>query len=326
MPDFQAFWRRRGLFNILLLPPAAVFAALSAVRRRLHTRRQRTRSALPPVIIVGNIVVGGSGKTPVVINLAEQLAAHGFRPGIISRGYGGRTRSSTLLVQDDTDWRDCGDEPLLIRRRTRLPVCVARKRRLAAKRLAQDGCDVLISDDGLQHYALPRTVEICVTDGNYRFGNGWRLPAGPLRESPARAEQCDFHLLVNGTPGDNTDKTITIKKTVRGISPLTEPYMLCPPDFAAGKNVAALAGIARPQDFFTAVEQYGITIRQKIMLPDHAHTALNRIDADIIIMSEKDAVKYSTTDKRLFILMIDCPLPRALVTSIRAHLHSGEQL
>ena len=322
MLDFQTFWRRRGLCNILLLPLAAVFTLFSALRRFILTRLPPP--ALPPVIVVGNITVGGSGKTPVTIHLAEQLAANGYSPGIISRGYGGCYRSDTLLVEEDTDWRDCGDEPLLLRRRTQLPVCVARKRPLAAKRLAQAGCDVLISDDGLQHYQLPRAIELCITDGDYRFGNGWRLPAGPLREGPERAEQCDFHLLVTrhtrqSKPGLN--KATVIKKTVRGISPLADAQTAYPPDFFTGKNIAALAGIARPQDFFTTLEQYGIVIRQKIMLSDHAYTDIARIKADIIIMSEKDAVKYPTDDKRLFMLTIDCPLPRTLVTTIRTRLH-----
>ena len=315
MLNFQTFWQRRGLFNILLLPLAALFAAVAAIRRR-YMLEKNTPAALPPVIIVGSIVAGGSGKTPVVLALAKQLATAGWKPGIVSRGYGGAYRRAFLHVEENSDWQQCGDEPLLIRRRTQCPVCVGRKRLVAAKQLAAAGCDIIISDDGLQHYALPRTLEICVIDAAYRFGNGWRLPAGPLREPVARADQCDFCLFID-TDADN--KT-TSTKTISGIYALAAPTQPVHSDFFTGKSITAIAGIARAVDFFTLLEKHGIIPNQTKALADHAATILDKIDSDVILMTEKDSVKYDTGDKRLYAVAIDCTLPDSIIRQITKKL------
>lgn len=321
MFDFQTFWRQRGILNTLLLPASALFAAAAALRRRFYLPQRRP---YPPLIIVGNLVAGGSGKTPTVIALARQLAAGGYYPGVISRGSGGRYREATMMVEPDSDWRLCGDEPLLIRRQAQVPVCVGRRRLLAARRLARAGCDVIISDDGLQHYALPRSMEICLVDAAYRLGNGWLLPAGPLREGRARLKTCDLCLLVKNS-ADDKDKAgmLSIHKTVRGIYKHGSETDWYDADFFSGKQVTGLAGIARPQRFFKAAQSAGIDLATRLGLADHGVTDLAAIKGDIILMSEKDAVKYAPTDERCYVLAIECELPKAVMKIIRGRLRSA---
>lgn len=314
MPDFPKFWQRRRALNILLLPASFLFAAAADIRRRWLVRLQK-RASLPPVIIVGNITAGGGGKTPIVIEIAQQLAARGWTPGIISRGYG-RRRRDTRLVDSGSDWQDCGDEPLLMHRRTGLPVCVG-GRLAAARRLADAGCDVIISDDGLQSYALPRAVEIGVVNAAYRFGNGWRLPAGPLREGIARLQQCTLCLLVGGA---DEAGMVGVSKESAGLYALAAPQQPLAADFFSGKTITALAGIAHPTDFFRTVEQQGIRIDKKIPLADHTAGDLGSIDSDAILMTEKDAVKYPAADRRLYALALRCPLPPAVVQQVEEKL------
>ena len=328
MINFQHFWQQRGFANILLLPFAALFRIATTLRRHWQQRLTTALPPLPPVIVVGNIVVGGSGKTPVVIALARQLAARGYRPGIISRGYGGNYQQETLLLTDEHHWQQVGDEPLLMQRQTQLPVCVGRKRRFAAARLAECGCDVIISDDGLQHYTLPRNVEICVVDAAYRLGNGWLLPAGPLRESPARIAACDLCLLIDSdeNKGENSSATmVNVARQLRGFYALNAPDKPLSADFFAGKNVAAIAGIARPDAFFNTLEKNGIPLQQRHALADHSEytaTKLAQITADVILMTEKDAVKYAATDPRLYALKIECTLPEQVLKDIEQRLRS----
>jgi glutamate--cysteine ligase len=184
----QEFWRRRGVINWLLLPLAEIFGLVSLVRRELYRCGVfSAERAGVPVIVVGNIVAGGGGKTPIVIALVQALQARGLIPGVAARGVGGNNEG-VLMVEDDTDWRRCGDEPLLVRRRTGAMVCVARRRINAVRQLSAAGCDVILCDDGLQHYALRRDMEICAVNGAFGLGNGWLLPAGPLRESCRRLD------------------------------------------------------------------------------------------------------------------------------------------
>jgi tetraacyldisaccharide 4'-kinase len=167
---------------------AAVYGRATALRRRLYARGLlRARRAETPVIVVGNIAVGGTGKTPLTIGLVERLRAEGWTPGVASRGYGRADVSKPLWVSEDTDTAQGGDEPVLIALRTQARVRVDRDRVAAARALAEAGCDIVVCDDGLQHYRLARDVEIEVIDGRRRYGNGRLLPAGPLREPPQRA-------------------------------------------------------------------------------------------------------------------------------------------
>ncbi len=204
MRDWREFWRRRRAANFLLAPAAALFAVAAAGRRGLYRL-----GVLPvgecgaPVVVVGNLTAGGGGKTPVVIALALELQKCGMNPGVVSRGYGGDLQGERLLFDDD-DWRKTGDEPVLIRRKTGALVCVGKNRLAAARMLAAAGCDVVLSDDGLQHYRLARRLEICVMHSDYMLGNEMLLPAGPLRESKLRLRSCDVVavLQMGGECGD----------------------------------------------------------------------------------------------------------------------------
>ena len=322
MIDFPKFWQQRGALNIFLLPAAALYTAAAALHRRVH--RAAPRADLPPIVVVGNVVTGGAGKTPVVIALASALAQRGMKPGVISRGVGGRESDCVQEVTAESDWRDCGDEALLMHRRTQLPVCVSRRRLDAAQHLAQKGCDIIISDDGLQHTALPRRVEICVTDATYRFGNGWHLPAGPLRESPTRAAQCDFHLLVGEGATTDEGNMLAVAKKIDRIYPLSSPDDTVDVGFFSGKQVTALAGIARPSSFFNGLEEMGIKLDKKIPLPDHTATPLDTIRSEVILMTEKDAVKYPAEDKRIYVVRVKCELPEAMVAAVAACGSNGQ--
>ena len=199
---WSLLWRKKGLVNYLLLPAAAVFSFAAMTRRRLYQSGflRGSGGTHPPVVVVGNIVAGGGGKTPLVIALVEALKQRGLKPGIISRGFGGDYRG-ILAVSPDEDWRRCGDEALLLKRATGVPVCIGKRRCDAASHPDLAGCDLIISDDGLQHYALSRKVEICAVNGDFGVGNGWFLPAGPLRENYQRLQQCDFIVINRGVVG-----------------------------------------------------------------------------------------------------------------------------
>ncbi len=174
---------------------------MSRLRRYAYTLR-RPVPLLRPVIVVGNLSVGGTGKTPLVCWLVAQLAERGFKPGVVTRGYGGSSRDARLIEPADHP-HVVGDESILLARRTNVPVAVGRDRPAASQLLVSAGCDVVVSDDGLQHYALARDCEIVVIDGDRRFGNGWLLPAGPLRETPARLRGADA-VVVNGGGNNNS--------------------------------------------------------------------------------------------------------------------------
>ena len=195
---FNRIWYDRANPPWWLMPLSFVYGAVSGSRRYLYARRLRAIDAPGPcpVVIVGNLSVGGTGKTPLVCWLVARLAERGFKPGVVTRGYGGS--SSTVRVVDPSDDpKVVGDEAILLARRTGVPVAAGRDRPAAAQLLVSAGCDVIVSDDGLQHYALARDCEVVVIDGDRRFGNGWLLPAGPLRETRSRLAVADA-VVVNG--------------------------------------------------------------------------------------------------------------------------------
>jgi tetraacyldisaccharide 4'-kinase len=273
-----------------LIPLSLAYGAVSGSRQFLYAKRVRRSIRLScPVVVVGNLTVGGTGKTPLVCWLAGRLAERGYRPGIVTRGYGGSMRGVRLVKASD-DPAVVGDEPILLAHRTGMPVAVGRDRPAAARLLVALGCDVVVSDDGLQHYALARDCEIVVIDGDRRFGNGWLLPAGPLREKRSRLDSADV-VVVNGGRA-LLDGAFSMRLEARSAIGLTGERTRPLPAFA-GLEVHAVAGIGHPERFFNMLRAHGIEVIGHA-LPDHAR--LTPADVDFpdskpVLMTEKDAVK-----------------------------------
>jgi len=285
------------------LPLAALYGGVVRLRRALYRRGWLRTQRLPvPVIVVGNIVAGGAGKTPVTIALVEALRARGFKPGVVSRGYGGAARRP-MLLDARPDSAMVGDEPALIRLRTGVPVAIGADRPVAAALLPGEGVDVIIADDGLQHYALGRDIEVCVMDGARGLGNGRLLPAGPLRESPGRLDEVDFVVvnagnttnaqLADGGP-DRRRITPAIPMRLHGdvASNLHDGSLRALTDFS-GSRVHAVAGIGHPPRFFDALRAFGIEVVEHAFADHHRYAAgdLDFGDGLPVLMTEKDAVK-----------------------------------
>lgn len=299
----QRTWQRRGFASLVLLPAAALFGTVVALRRRLYARGDLASSRLPvPVVVVGNLVVGGAGKTPVVIAVVAALRRHGFRPGVVSRGYGRDDDRRIEVVGLDSDAGQVGDEPLLLRRRTGAPVVVGRDRVAAAHALlaAEPAVDVVVSDDGLQHLALERDVEVLVFDER-GAGNGRLLPAGPLRE-PLPGSTPAGRLVVYNAAAPTTPLAGHIaRRMLLGALPLDAWWRgeAASPDILAslqGRTLLAVCGVARPERFFAMLRERGLTIEELALDDHHAFTTLPwpLTTADVIV-TEKDAVKLPPT-------------------------------
>lgn len=290
-------WYQNHPLKWLLLPLNSLFWLLSALRRlmfRLGLFKQPKLNV--PVVIVGNIGVGGNGKTPVVIYLVEQLKAKGLTVGVISRGYGGNEQMHPLLVNDETTAEQAGDEPVLIYQRCNVAVMVGRDRVLSVEKLMAQGCNIIISDDGLQHYRLKRDVELIIVDGKRRFGNGWLMPAGPLREGLWRLKSVD-KVIVNSGLADIDEDLMTLQAD-SVINVMTKQRKSIG-DFlnenCKNNSVNALAGIGNPERFFISLHELGFTLGQKISFVDHHHynkDDLQQFNVAVpLLMTEKDAVK-----------------------------------
>lgn len=283
----QRAWRRRGPLACLLWPASLVFGALAALRRLAYRTGLLRSEALPvPVVVVGNVVAGGAGKTPIVIALVRHLQARGLHPGVISRGHGRRGRDCRE-VHPDSNPADVGDEPLLIARSSGAPVFVAPSRVEAGRALlaAQPGCRVIVSDDGLQHARLRRDIEICVFDDR-GAGNRWLLPAGPLREPWPRPADMVIRTAAAGLPGFEVQRQLA---PVARRSDGTE----LPLAALAGRPLTALAGIGRPEAFFAMLRDRGLQLERCLPLPDHAALATlpPQLQHSELVCTEKDAVK-----------------------------------
>lgn len=295
MLSLPHLWARTGVLTLLLSPLALVFSVVSGLRRLAYRRGWLVALRVGvPVIIVGNVTAGGSGKTPMVIWLVNWLRAQGYRPGVVSRGYGGTARGC-VDVQSGSRSGEVGDEPLLIHIKTAAPVVVGRDRVAAARTLLarHPGVDVIVSDDGLQHYRLQRDIELAVIDAASGLGNGWPLPAGPLREPRSRLDSVDAVIqVVRGATASPA-----VDRGWRAYYSMGRAWRLrAPADKSALHDLPqrewlAATGIGRPQGFFDMLAARGIRFRPHAFADHHVFQPQDLPADAAVLMTEKDAVK-----------------------------------
>lgn len=286
---------------IKALSPLSKLYFRVAEKRKRKAEANRRQPFVVPVIVVGNITLGGTGKTPLIVYLANQLQAKGVPVGVVSRGYGANPPGYPYLVKSGDRPEVCGDEPLLIAESTGVPVVIDPDRCAAAETLLRQGVSMILSDDGLQHYALPREYEILVIDAERGFGNGLLLPAGPLRELPERLKSVDF-VISNGAKG-LLDPEITVDASfqlrpeswVNVLTGTRVPLDFLPKD----GEFDAVAGIGNPGRFFATLRNMGLNVREHVF-PDHHQFSkkdfgfLNSLSDDTVFMTRKDALKCRT--------------------------------
>jgi tetraacyldisaccharide 4'-kinase len=314
---------------------AQVYGAAVGLRRGLYRRGWfKTRHLDIPVVVVGNLAAGGAGKTPLTLALVERLRQAGWRPGVASRGYGRADARRPAWVTAESTPEQGGDEPVLIARRLAVPVRVDRDRVAAVRALAAAGCDIVVCDDGLQHYRLGRDVEIEVIDGARRYGNGRMLPAGPLREPVERGRLCDFRVVNLGQPGSHGAQS-------RGPAPASVGFGEWPMQLQSrnavplaggrprplavftGLRVHAVAGIGNPQRFFDGLRGLGIGVVPHAFADHHAFSAADlEFGNDLpVLMTEKDAVKCAPfAHERCFAVPVDADLPAAFWVALLERL------
>lgn len=317
----RAWQDKNLLFYLVLIPLSWLFAGITALRRFMYRAGLLRSYTLPvPVIVVGNINMGGSGKTPVVIWLVNQLKAHGYSPGVISRGYGAKVTQPTI-VQPDSLPSEVGDEPVLIAQKTGCPVYVSADRVEAGEFLLEKfpACDIIISDDGLQHYRLLRQIEIAVVDQQTQQ-NQHLIPAGALREPHARLKSVDA-VILNGN--------VNVKDSYPMELVSTDFYNLLNPDlkesvsYFKGKHLAAMAGIGKPDRFFQQLQTLGLKFSQWPFNDHHAFTRqdLSNINCDALIMTEKDAVKcHSFAEAHHWVLPVEAKVDGRLLPMLLSKL------
>lgn len=332
MAWIEQHWQRFTPVSAALLPLTALFSGLAALRRKAFKLGLSRQHKLPvPVVVVGNISVGGTGKTPLTIQLAKRLCQLGYHPGIISRGYGGSATQATA-VYPDSNPDQVGDEPVLIARHTALPVFVCRDRAAAGRALlkAYPECNLLLCDDGLQHYPLARDVEIAVVDGARGFGNGLQLPAGPLREPQSRLTDVDA-IVLNGFGQPPLPDTPLFHMQLHGSDcyRLSAPHETRPTTDFAGHNVVAVAGIGHPERFFMQLRGMGLQPRC-YAFPDHHHFTPEELafpGSDFVLLTEKDAVKCSGfKDDRIWVFPVSADIEPDLAQFVvhRLKQHGSE--
>ncbi|MQL48497.1 tetraacyldisaccharide 4'-kinase [Photorhabdus khanii] len=308
----ERIWSGRSWLYLLLLPFSALYGLISGLRRLSYKAGlSQSWKAPVPIVVVGNLTAGGNGKTPVVIWLVEQLQKKGYRVGVVSRGYGGKAENYPLLVTDKITTAQAGDEPVLIHRRTGAPVAVAPKRVEAVKALLADtSLDIIVTDDGLQHYALQRDFEIAVIDGVRRFGNGWWLPAGPMRELSGRLNKVNAVITNGGTPeSGELSMTLAGRLAVNMVSGEKRAVHLIP-------HAVSMAGIGHPPRFFATLQQLGADVQKEYAFADHQMYTEEQLShlADTnqnLLMTEKDAVKcFKFARPNWWYLPVDAQLPQ----------------
>ncbi|MDV6250597.1 tetraacyldisaccharide 4'-kinase [Vibrio sp. EA2] len=275
----------------LLWPLSLLFGAISQSKREQYLKGNKQAYQAPvPVVVVGNITAGGNGKTPVVVWLVEQLQQLGYKPGVVSRGYGAKAPQYPLVLDSDTPAKHCGDEPKLIHNRTGAPVAVDPVRANAVKALLDTGVDIVITDDGLQHYALARDIELVIVDGNRRFGNESLIPLGPLREGVERLNEVDF-VITNGGQAHQGEITMSLAPE-KAINLKTKQQV----EVSELKELVAFAGIGHPPRFFNTLNTMNADIKVTKGFADHQDFDQQELQALAqqganVIMTEKDAVK-----------------------------------
>jgi tetraacyldisaccharide 4'-kinase len=324
----ERLWYGERARGSVLVPLAWAYGALTAARRSAYAAGLlRSRRVGRPVIVVGNLTVGGTGKTPLTIYLARELTAAGLRVGIVSRGYGRREREARS-VHADSDWRDVGDEPLLLARRSGCPVVVAADRVTAARTLVAGGAQVILADDGLQHLALERDCQIVVIDGSRGFGNGRLLPAGPLREPLAALARADL-VVVNGAPrhgsldGRLPAGALHMRLVAQAAERLDGRESPCELAAFRGRRVHAVAAIGNPQRFFDELAGLGIEVIAHPFPDHHAFTARELAfgDALPVLMTEKDAVKCAAfAEARLWYVPVSAVFSEPDALKLRARI------
>lgn len=301
---FESLWYRKTVWWLWLLWPLQLLLRILVFLRRTFYRIGLFKSTKlnVPVIVIGNITVGGTGKTPLAIYLIELLKSQGYKPGLISRGYGGKSEHYPLTVTESISAAESGDEPFLIRRRTQVPVVVDPIRARGAKELEAQGCNIIICDDGLQHYALQRDIEIVVIDGHRKLGNGWLMPLGPLREPQSRLKRADY-IVVNGK--DMVLEPDTIQAINGHDKQIQEPF-------------TAVAAIGNPERFYRTLEGLGYQFDSQ-SFPDHYEFSEQDFESfqGSIVMTEKDAVKcLSFADERFYFLPVSAKLSKQFIQSL----------
>ena len=327
------------ILRFLLLPFSILYGIILSIRNFMFDKRWLDTISFSDVDIinVGNLTVGGTGKTPVVIALVDKLRSAGLKPAIVSRGYGGEPQSKPLILQSDTPVSLSGDEPALLAKQTSVPVCVCVKRSLAVQCIADEtDANVVVSDDGLQHYAMRRDVEIAVIDVERGLGNGWMLPAGFLREPPQRLLQTDLMVLQtvkNAEPLSESDVALMTQQR----QPLTVPFgsfyldidavrhlvngNQLPLNQFAGQTVHAVAGLGNPQRFFHALRAAGIILVEHAFPDHHDYIAedLQFSDDLAVLVTPKDAVKVRSLKIELhgiYEVVVSAKLDAALTTQL----------
>jgi len=316
-------WYQGSPWLTVLKPLAALFRRQSESRRRAYLSGVKPVWQAPvPVVVVGNITVGGVGKTPLVAALVTLAREAGFKPGIVSRGYGGKAPHYPYSVTASSEASQSGDEPLMLARRCGCPVVVDAKRVAAVQYLLESHeCDLIFSDDGLQHYALGRDMEIAVIDGARGLGNGQFLPAGPLREGPERLQEVDW-IIVNGEGFRCAEESHLMHLKASKLVHLKTGQVKAA-DALAGEEVHAMAGIGNPERFFTTLQKQGYKLQSHAFADHHAFASgdLPENDGKAIIMTEKDAVKCTQiADDRCWYLSVDAELDDEFVTKFPRQL------
>lgn len=316
-------WYKQAYWSYLLAPLSLLFWLVSWFRRFLYRIGVSKQNKFDiPVIVVGNITVGGTGKTPFTVYLVELLKQQGFKPAIVSRGYGAEQTEDVpfpRVINSDSPVNISGDEPKLLAMKTGVPVVIAPKRSDAVKLLSEQfECDVVISDDGLQHYAMARDLEFVLLDKQRSLGNGWLLPVGPLREGASRLKSVD---LVIENAGFSKDKSSDYT-----LSPAL-PYHISAPEQLLKPNCAVhlISGIGNPQRFLETAQGVGLEVKSTTWLPDHHKFTLADFAGfgrqDIVVMTEKDAVKCAdlpsdTNSTNWYVLPIEACISESIEQQI----------